>query len=427
MDELWIWLLAALVVAAGLAWRGAVRRRAPPQAAPPQHAAPLAPPEPTLEAGPDELAEAQAELARIAEAAAAEREAEARERAEQARVEADRRAAEQAEQAEQQRLAAEREAQAELERELAARAEAERAEAERLAAEQAEAERTAEAAARAQAERAAAEAAARAEAQRQEALRAQAERHAAVQAEQAERDRLAAERAAAAERERDAAVRAEAERLAAEQAEAERLAHQHSEAERAAAEQAALARLAEQRASQAMPPAAPEAKRPAQTLVLVADDSKVVRIKTGRLLAQHQYQVSYASDGLDAVQQLQAQAPDVVITDVEMPGMDGFELTRHIRSQEHRALPVIMITAADERHREQAEQAGVSVLLGKPYPEDALICLAHAAETSLPESESAHGSRQKTSARRCTRPELWLRFALDRTPSGAPLDHARSL
>jgi CheY-like chemotaxis protein len=99
-----------------------------------------------------------------------------------------------------------------------------------------------------------------------------------------------------------------------------------------------------------------------------------VRIKTGRLLAQHQYQVAYANDGLDAVQQLQSRLPDVVITDVEMPGMDGFELTRHIRGNAQTAqLPVIMITAADDRHREQAASAGVSVLLGKPYPEDALI------------------------------------------------------
>ena len=66
--------------------------------------------------------------------------------------------------------------------------------------------------------------------------------------------------------------------------------------------------------------------------------------------------------------------PDVLITDVEMPGMDGFELTRHIRADPQSAqLPVIMITAADDRHREQADAAGVSVLLGKPYPEDALI------------------------------------------------------
>ena len=173
---------------------------------------------------------------------------------------------------------------------------------------------------------------------------------------------------------------AEQQRLDAERAERERI---------AAAEEAEAEREAQRLATeQAVPP--PAAKRPAQTLVLVADDSKVVRIKTGRLLAQHQYQVSYASDGLDAVQQLQAQAPDVVITDVEMPGMDGFELTRHIRNNPSTAqLPVIMITAADDRHREQAEAAGVSVLLGKPYPEDALI--AHirlamgqdAAETSL--------------------------------------------
>ncbi|HRH87432.1 MAG TPA: response regulator [Rubrivivax sp.] len=99
-----------------------------------------------------------------------------------------------------------------------------------------------------------------------------------------------------------------------------------------------------------------------------------MRIKTGRLLGQHQYRVSYAADGLEALQHLQAELPDIVITDVEMPGMDGFELTRHIRADARSArLPVIMITAADERHREQADAAGVSVLLGKPYSDDALI------------------------------------------------------
>jgi CheY-like chemotaxis protein len=143
-----------------------------------------------------------------------------------------------------------------------------------------------------------------------------------------------------------------------------------------AAEQAARAEAERQAAAAAAAttPAPRASKSADQTLVLVADDSKVVRIKTGRLLAQHQYQVAYAVDGLDAVQQLQSGRPDLVITDVEMPGMDGFELTRHIRSHAQTAqLPVIMITAADDRHREQAEQAGVSVLLGKPYAEDALI------------------------------------------------------
>jgi CheY-like chemotaxis protein len=113
---------------------------------------------------------------------------------------------------------------------------------------------------------------------------------------------------------------------------------------------------------------------------MVADDSKVVRIKTGRLLAQHQYQVCFANDGLEAAQLLRTQVPDVVITDVEMPGMDGFELTRHIRASPHTAhIPVIMITAADDRHREHADTAGVSVLMGKPYPDDALIAHIRAA------------------------------------------------
>lgn len=240
------------------------------------------------------------------------------------------------------------------------RAEAER-EAQRLAAEAAELRRLA--AERAEAERVAAaerealrQAAQLAEQQRQAA---EAQRRAAAQAER--------ERAAAAERAEQAARAAQAERqrLAAEQAERERAAAAAAEADREAR------RLA---AEQAATPPRPAPKTAAQTLVLVADDSKVVRIKTGRLLAQHQYQVSYAADGLDAVQQMQAQLPDVLITDVEMPGMDGFELTRHIRANPQTAqLPVIMITAADERHRDEASAAGVSVLLGKPYSDEALI------------------------------------------------------
>jgi len=123
-----------------------------------------------------------------------------------------------------------------------------------------------------------------------------------------------------------------------------------------------------------------------------------VRIKTGRLLTQHQYQVAYANDGLDAVQQMQAQRPDVLVTDVEMPGMDGFELTRNIRANPQTAqLPVIMITAADDRHREQADAAGVSVLLGKPYPEDTLLAHIRRAmgqddATPLTPAASAHGA-----------------------------------
>ena len=266
-----------------------------------------------------------------------------RHRADARRAETDRIAAEQAEHG--RALAAERDAQRQAER---------LAEQQRQATEQAECERVAVA----EAQRRAAE---QAEAQRRATERAEAERAAAERAaaEQAQRERVvAAEREALRQAERIA----EQQRRAAEQAERERIAalQAEREAQRLAAEQA--------------PPPRRALKSAAQTLVLVADDSKVVRIKTGRLLAQHQYQVSYASDGLDAVQQMQASLPDVLITDVEMPGMDGFELTRHIRGNPQTAqMPVIMITAADDRHREQADLAGVSVLLGKPYPEDALI------------------------------------------------------
>ena len=140
-----------------------------------------------------------------------------------------------------------------------------------------------------------------------------------------------------------------------------------------ARQQVAARALAE--AARLVPPAeAAPLKSPDQTLVLVADDSKVVRVKTGRLLTQHRYRVAYAIDGLDAARQMQDCVPDVVITDVEMPGMDGFELTRHVRQNPLTAhIPIIMITAADDKHRDDAQRAGVTVLLGKPYPEDALI------------------------------------------------------
>ena len=138
------------------------------------------------------------------------------------------------------------------------------------------------------------------------------------------------------------------------------------------------------------------AKTPDQTVVLVADDSKVVRVKTGRLLAQHRYRVAYATDGLDAARQLQANLPDIVITDVEMPGMDGFELTRHVRQDPRTAhIPVIMITGADDKHREHASAAGVTVLLGKPYPEEDLIAhirLAMNAARTVPGARSQFGA-----------------------------------
>jgi CheY-like chemotaxis protein len=108
--------------------------------------------------------------------------------------------------------------------------------------------------------------------------------------------------------------------------------------------------------------------------VLVVDDSKVVRIKTSRLLEKHQYRVVLADDGLTALQAIEAQRPDLVITDVEMPGLDGFALTQRLRAHPRWAgLPVIMITSSDDKHRADAAAAGVNTLLGKPYAEEVLL------------------------------------------------------
>jgi PleD family two-component response regulator len=278
---------------------------------------------------------------------------------------ADRHDADEQEQAEQQRLLAEFEAAQRAQdgttqsaQDEQAAADAARAEEEQLAAIYAEAQREAERQAEEQRLRDELESARRAEAERAEAERIEAARIEAerlerqrIEAERVEQERIAAEAHAEVQRQIEQQQRLRAEFEAAQRAEQEA-------AQRAWAEQQALA------ATQAATP----------PRVLVVDDSKVVRIKTGRLLAQHQIQVAYAVDGVDAVQQLHDAVPDLVITDVEMPGMDGFELTRHIRADARTArLPVIMITAADDRHREHAEAVGVSVLLGKPYGEDALI------------------------------------------------------
>jgi CheY-like chemotaxis protein len=276
-------------------------------------------------------------------------------------------------------------------RRAASKREAERARAE--AADWAEAQRLAEAKAarhRARSEAAAQEAARRAAA---EAERIEAAVVAAHEAARAHAEQLAAEEAIRARRQADAAQRAahramqhaaDEARACIAQAEAELQARRAAEsaarlaAEAAMARQAARAAEAASATAPASPPstvaASPASKTPEQTLVMVADDSKIVRVKTGRLLAQHRYQVVYAIDGLEAVQQIEASMPDVVITDVDMPGMNGFELTRHVRQNPLTAhIPVIMITAADDKHRADADRAGVSVLLGKPYPEDELI------------------------------------------------------
>jgi chemosensory pili system protein ChpA (sensor histidine kinase/response regulator) len=108
---------------------------------------------------------------------------------------------------------------------------------------------------------------------------------------------------------------------------------------------------------------------------MVVDDSITVRKVTSRLLERHNMQVFTAKDGVDAVTQLQEQRPDVMLLDIEMPRMDGYELARHMRSTpELSDIPIIMITSrSGEKHRDRAFELGVKRYLGKPYQEGDLL------------------------------------------------------
>ncbi|WP_353234566.1 response regulator, partial [Diaphorobacter ruginosibacter] len=127
-------------------------------------------------------------------------------------------------------------------------------------------------------------------------------------------------------------------------------------------------------------PAAPAAlaqAAPQVPLVLVVDDSITVRRVTQRLLQREGYRVSLAADGLQALERLQEERPTVVLSDIEMPRMDGFDLARNIRSDARlKDLPVIMITSRiAEKHREHAMELGVNHYLGKPYSDEELLGL----------------------------------------------------
>jgi chemosensory pili system protein ChpA (sensor histidine kinase/response regulator) len=112
-------------------------------------------------------------------------------------------------------------------------------------------------------------------------------------------------------------------------------------------------------------------------LVLVVDDSITVRRVTQRLLKREGFRVALAADGLQALEVLLLEKPSVVLTDIEMPRMDGFDLVRNIRADAKLAdLPIIMITSRiAEKHRDYAHELKVNNYLGKPYPEDELIAL----------------------------------------------------
>jgi chemosensory pili system protein ChpA (sensor histidine kinase/response regulator) len=110
-------------------------------------------------------------------------------------------------------------------------------------------------------------------------------------------------------------------------------------------------------------------------IVMVVDDSLTVRKITTRLLEREGYQVITAKDGLEALEQMRETLPAIMLVDIEMPRMDGFDLTRNVRGDPRtKDIPIIMISSRTaEKHRSQAAALGVNQFLGKPYQEAELL------------------------------------------------------
>ncbi len=134
-------------------------------------------------------------------------------------------------------------------------------------------------------------------------------------------------------------------------------------------------RYAAQHRDATLEPAAPAEPARRVPLVMVVDDSITMRKVTGRVLERHGYEVLTAKDGVDAVEKLADRVPDVMLLDIEMPRMDGYELATHIRNDVRlRGIPIIMITSrTGEKHRQRAFEIGVDRYLGKPYQEADLM------------------------------------------------------
>jgi chemosensory pili system protein ChpA (sensor histidine kinase/response regulator) len=116
-------------------------------------------------------------------------------------------------------------------------------------------------------------------------------------------------------------------------------------------------------------------QRDRRTFALVVDDSITVRRVTQRLLERNGMRVLTAKDGVDAVSLLQEHLPDIILLDIEMPRMDGYEVAAHVRNDPRlKDIPIVMITSrVSEKHRARAIELGVDDYLGKPYQESQLL------------------------------------------------------
>jgi chemosensory pili system protein ChpA (sensor histidine kinase/response regulator) len=118
-----------------------------------------------------------------------------------------------------------------------------------------------------------------------------------------------------------------------------------------------------------------ETEERAVPLVMVVDDSITMRKVTGRVLERNNFEVVTAKDGLDALERLADRVPDLMLLDIEMPRMDGYELATAMKADPRlRGVPIIMITSrTGEKHRQRAMDIGVNRYLGKPYQENELM------------------------------------------------------
>ncbi|MGL5997775.1 MAG: Hpt domain-containing protein [Pseudomonas proteolytica] len=118
-----------------------------------------------------------------------------------------------------------------------------------------------------------------------------------------------------------------------------------------------------------------EPQKKQRLLVLVVDDSVTVRKVTSRLLERNGMNVLTAKDGIDAIALLEEHTPDLMLLDIEMPRMDGFEVAIQVRNDPRlKRLPIIMITSrTGQKHRDRAMAIGVNDYLGKPYQESVLL------------------------------------------------------
>jgi chemosensory pili system protein ChpA (sensor histidine kinase/response regulator) len=119
----------------------------------------------------------------------------------------------------------------------------------------------------------------------------------------------------------------------------------------------------------------PVAEQRAVPLVMVVDDSITMRKVSSRVLERNNFEVVTAKDGVDALERMVDRVPDLMLLDIEMPRMDGYELATTMKADPRLAnVPIIMITSrTGDKHRQRAMDIGVDRYLGKPYQENELM------------------------------------------------------